>query len=128
MTVPDSERQFTLALPLEQLPPGSVVRCTVNETDILLCNLGREGIFAVRNRCSHMSKPLHGGRLVGHKISCPEHGAEFDIRNGEALSFPAVRPIKTYPVQVRDDGIYVSVAVEVAPANPNPWLTPWSGD
>lgn len=75
----------------------------------MLCRSARDEVFAIQNRCSHMAKPLHAGRLIGHQISCPEHGAEFDIRNGEALSFPAVRPIKTYPVEIRDGVVYVAL-------------------
>jgi 3-phenylpropionate/trans-cinnamate dioxygenase ferredoxin component len=115
-------------VPVEAVPPGSVLRITVEQTDILICNRGPDGIFAIRNRCSHMNKPLHAGRVIGCKISCPEHGAEFDIRSGEALSFPAVRPIRTYPVEVRGGIIHVYVAREDAPAVRNPWLNPWEGD
>jgi 3-phenylpropionate/trans-cinnamate dioxygenase ferredoxin component len=92
--------------------------------DILLCNIGAAGVFAIRNRCSHMNKPLQDGRLVGCKISCPEHGAEFDVRSGEALSFPAVRPLKTYPVEIREGAIYVKVVPDATPAVRNPWSGP----
>jgi 3-phenylpropionate/trans-cinnamate dioxygenase ferredoxin subunit len=90
--------------------------------DILLCNLGAAGVFAIRNRCSHMNKPLQDGRLVGCQINCPEHGATFDVRTGEALSFPAVRPLKTYPIEIRDGVIHVRVVPEAVPAVRNPWL------
>jgi 3-phenylpropionate/trans-cinnamate dioxygenase ferredoxin component len=110
------------------VPSGGVLRVTVRSVDILLCNLGVAGLFAIRNRCSHMNKPLQDGRLVGCKISCPEHGAEFDVRSGEALSFPAVRPVKTYPVRIRDGVIYVRVVPDTIPAVRNPWLGPGDGD
>jgi nitrite reductase/ring-hydroxylating ferredoxin subunit len=113
---------------VEAVPPGSVLRITVDRTDILLCNVGPDGVFAIRNRCSHMNKPLHAGRVIGCKISCPEHGAEFDIRSGDALSFPAVRPLKTYPVQIENGVIYVCIPPEAVPAVRNPWLNPWEGE
>jgi 3-phenylpropionate/trans-cinnamate dioxygenase ferredoxin component len=100
---------FVAAATLEQLRPGHLLRCTVGQIDILVCRPGRDNVFAIENRCSHLGKPLHCGRMIGFQLSCPEHGAEFDVRTGEALTFPAVRPIKTYPVDIRDGMIYVSV-------------------
>lgn len=100
-------------MPLEQVRLGHITRCSVGGADVLLCRLAGDAVFAIRNRCSHMAKPLHCGRLIGHQISCPEHGAEFDIRNGEALGFPAVRPIETYPVKIRDGVVYVAVRADL---------------
>ena len=33
------------------------------------------------------------GDLDGYELMCPLHGARFDIRNGAALSLPAVRGV-----------------------------------
>lgn len=54
-----------------------------------------------------MGKALATGRLMGCRIMCPEHSAEFDVTTGEALSFPAVRPLKTFATQIREGMVYV---------------------
>lgn len=79
--------------------------------EILVLNIRGE-IFAIANRCSHMSKPLAGGRLMGHQFVCPFHSAHFDVRSGKALGFPASRPIKTFEVHVEHDTVFI------APADP----------
>ena len=47
------------------------------------------------------------GDVTDFKIECWLHGAEFDLRTGEALTPPAVAPIKTYSVSVDGDSVTV---------------------
>jgi 3-phenylpropionate/trans-cinnamate dioxygenase ferredoxin subunit len=42
--------------------------------------------------------------VQGCIITCPRHGATFDIRTGDALSAPAYEPTAKFPVRV-DDGM-----------------------
>jgi 3-phenylpropionate/trans-cinnamate dioxygenase ferredoxin component len=105
----EDDCRFTPMFPVEELRPGQPRRCQVEGKDLLFCRLGDGSVYAVENLCSHMRKPLHGGRLIGPQITCPEHGAVFDVRSGEALSFPAVRPINTYPVEIRDGMVFIAI-------------------
>lgn len=75
---------------------------------IALCNTG-DGLYAVDDMCSHDRGPLDQGRLIGHKIECPRHGAQFDVTNGKALTLPAVRPIRSYKTRVDGHDIEVEV-------------------
>jgi 3-phenylpropionate/trans-cinnamate dioxygenase ferredoxin subunit len=75
---------------------------------IALCNTG-DGFYAVDDMCSHDRGPLDQGRLIGHKIECPRHGAQFDVTNGKALTLPAVRPIRSYKTRVDGHDIEVEV-------------------
>ncbi|MBI4300125.1 MAG: non-heme iron oxygenase ferredoxin subunit [Chloroflexi bacterium] len=75
---------------------------------MLLCNV--EGsYFAVDDVCTHDGGPLGQGRLFGHAIECPRHGARFDVRTGRVLALPAVVPIKSYSVRIEGTDIQVSV-------------------
>ena len=73
---------------------------------IALCNTG-DGFYAVDDMCSHDRGPLDQGRLIGHKIECPRHGAQFDVTNGKALTLQAVRPIRSYKTRVDGNDIEV---------------------
>ncbi|MBK6318034.1 MAG: non-heme iron oxygenase ferredoxin subunit [Dehalococcoidia bacterium] len=75
---------------------------------IALCNTG-DGIYAIDDMCSHDRGPLDQGKLIGHRIECPRHGAQFDVTNGKVLSLPAVRPIRSYPTRL--DGKEIEVEV-----------------
>ncbi len=45
----------------------------------------------------------------GNLVECPRHGAKFDVTTGRAVVLPAVRPVKTYPVEVDGDDVKVDV-------------------
>jgi nitrite reductase/ring-hydroxylating ferredoxin subunit len=57
-------------------------------------------LCATQARCPHKGGPLTEGSLEGHVLTCPWHGAQFDVRTGEVLRGPATRPLEVYPVHV----------------------------
>jgi 3-phenylpropionate/trans-cinnamate dioxygenase ferredoxin subunit len=68
--------------------------------------------FAIADLCSHDDGPVAEGELVDHELECPRHGARFNLRNGKALSLPAVVDIPAYPVRIEGDEILVGLPVE----------------
>lgn len=74
-----------------------------------MCNVGGE-FYAIADVCTHDRGPLGEGRLRGSVIECPRHGARFDVRDGSVKALPAVKPLPTYPVVVRDDVIEVAIS------------------
>ena len=78
------------------------------EEGILIVKVGDE-FFAVADECTHEELPLDKGMVYDCELECPYHHARFDLRTGEALTFPAIVPLKTYPVTVEDGDIYVDV-------------------
>ncbi len=69
-----------------------------------------DGFYAILDECSHDDAPLSEGEVVeGCRIECPRHGALFDIRNGDVLGFPAVEPVKAFPVKVENGMVMVQV-------------------
>ncbi|MCC6447040.1 MAG: non-heme iron oxygenase ferredoxin subunit [Armatimonadetes bacterium] len=75
---------------------------------LALCRVNDE-FYAIDDACTHDNGPLGEGELDDHQIECPRHGARFDVRTGAALSLPAVRGVKSYPVTVTGDDIFVDV-------------------
>jgi len=98
---------FTAVTPLAEVPQGSVKRVAIGGLSILLIHTA-DGIFAVENRCSHAEQPLECGRVKNGWISCPTHGARFDLETGEPLGGPAELPIATFAVRVAEDMIEVA--------------------
>jgi 3-phenylpropionate/trans-cinnamate dioxygenase ferredoxin subunit len=64
-------------------------------------------IFAFADTCSHSDASLSEGEINGYKIECWLHGAEFDIRTGEALTPPATEAIRTF--SITDNGETVEI-------------------
>ncbi|HEY8450237.1 MAG TPA: bifunctional 3-phenylpropionate/cinnamic acid dioxygenase ferredoxin subunit [Bacillota bacterium] len=65
--------------------------------------------YAIEDTCSHAEASLAEGEVSDCEVECPRHGARFDLRTGAALSLPAVRPVRTYPVRVEDGQLLVRV-------------------
>jgi 3-phenylpropionate/trans-cinnamate dioxygenase ferredoxin component len=90
------------------VPSGSVKVFQAGGQSIALCNL--DGTFyAVDNLCTHDNGPLGEGTLYNGTVECPRHGARFDVQTGAVRALPAVRPVRTYPVQVDGDEVNVDV-------------------
>lgn len=80
----------------------------VGGIEVLLVRIERE-VLAVANRCTHLGHALDRGRIMSGRITCPFHGACFDLRTGEALSGPAVTPLPRYALRVVDELIEIQV-------------------
>ena len=66
-------------------------------------------IFAVSDTCTHRGGPLSEGELEGTAVTCPWHGAEFDVRTGGVLGPPAATGVKSYPVRVTGTDIAIEI-------------------
>jgi 3-phenylpropionate/trans-cinnamate dioxygenase ferredoxin subunit len=98
--------EYTRVAKASELAAGAGLPVTVNGREILLCN--SEGrIAAIINKCSHAEEKLDCGRIRNGWISCPAHGARFDLETGEPLNHVASEPIEIFPVRVVDDWIEV---------------------
>jgi 3-phenylpropionate/trans-cinnamate dioxygenase ferredoxin subunit len=95
-------------LTLSQLTPGKPVRIEKNGESICVARIGDQ-VFAIGDVCSHSDASLSEGEITDFKIECWLHGAEFDLRTGEALTPPAVAPVKTYAVSVDGDSVTVDM-------------------
>ncbi len=93
-------------LKLSELTVGKPVKIEKDGRSICVARVGDE-VFAVDDVCSHSEASLSEGDVTDFKIECWLHGAEFDLRTGEALTPPAVAPIKTYSVSVDGDSVTV---------------------
>lgn len=74
---------------------------------VAVFNAGGE-FFAVEDRCTHQEAYLSDGFVDGRTVECPLHASCFDLRTGHPSGPPAVRPVRTYPVVVRDGAVFVT--------------------
>jgi 3-phenylpropionate/trans-cinnamate dioxygenase ferredoxin subunit len=96
---------------MDDIAPGGAKTCYAGDARVVLCRVG-DDIHAVEDVCTHDDGPLGAGTLVGWVIECPRHGAQFDVRTGDVVRMPAVAPVLTFPVEVRDGEVYVEVETE----------------
>ena len=91
-----------------QLLEGRPIRLEKQGRTICVTRVGSE-IFAIDDTCTHSDASLSEGDVTGTKIECWLHGAEFDLRTGEAITLPAVQPVRTYRVLEEADAISIEI-------------------
>ncbi|MEY3163838.1 MAG: hypothetical protein RI887_662, partial [Actinomycetota bacterium] len=74
---------------------------------VCVARIGDE-VFAVEDTCTHSEASLSEGEITGTKIECWLHGAEFDLRTGQALTPPATAALKTFKVEVNGNQVVVT--------------------
>lgn len=99
---------FVKVADLAELPEGAVLAVEASGVPVCLAHCEGE-VYAFRDNCSHRDFPLSQGELEACSITCEWHGARFDVRTGEALCLPAVRPIRTYACRVEEGAVLVDV-------------------
>ncbi|MEK7123564.1 MAG: non-heme iron oxygenase ferredoxin subunit [Patescibacteria group bacterium] len=125
--------KFVPILKLKDLSVGKKKKVEISGEEILVCNIGGE-IYAVSDRCGHMGVSLSRGEIFDSQVECPLHGSIFDLKTGKLISdqpremifkkmkkdfedllkdfgIPPVKikPLKTYPVEIRKGKIHVGI-------------------
>ena len=90
------------------VPEEDVIGVDIDAKSIALYQVDSE-IFATDNICAHGNARLCDGFLEGHEIECPLHQGKFDIRNGKAMCAPLTEDIRTYPVKIEGDRVFIEI-------------------
>src|SRR4051812_48870284 len=93
-----------------ELPEGRVTTVTAGHLSLALTHV--EGTFAaLDNHCPHQGGPLGEGPSENGLLRCPGDGYDYCPLAGQSPGAFGDE-VRTHPVEVRDDGIYVGVPVE----------------
>jgi len=98
----------------EELKSGTMKKVTAEGQEILVARV-TDKYYAIANRCSHMNGDLSQGTLEGTVVTCPRHGSQFDISNGQVVrwlkggllskvggALKTSKAIRVYNVKVED--------------------------
>src|SRR5512136_1039787 len=107
-TIDESKVEYLEIAPASELPPGERLFVEIEDKPIVIFNIAGQ-YFSIADVCSHDDGPVGEGSLDGYRISCPRHGAQFDVRTGKVMQMPAVVDIAAYPVRVVDGMIQLGV-------------------
>lgn len=104
-----SETALVDVCAIEDLPPGSVKVVHHGDTAIAVFNCDG-ALYAIEDRCTHDDGTLAEGEFDCDEcvVTCPRHGAEFDVRTGRALTLPAYIPVDTFPVEICDGRVRIA--------------------
>jgi 3-phenylpropionate/trans-cinnamate dioxygenase ferredoxin subunit len=93
---------------LDDLIPGERIFIDVDDMAVVIFNIAGD-VYAIEDRCTHDDGPLGEGEIEGFEIICPRHGARFDLRDGRALTLPAVEPTRYFPTRIIDNQIEIGI-------------------
>ena len=91
-----------------ELAPGEEKQIDLDGIEVALFNVEGE-YYVIEDICSHDSAPLCHGKFTGEEITCPRHGARFNVKTGAALCMPAFEPIDTYEVKIKGNDLMIEV-------------------
>lgn len=106
---------FTKTASASEILPGKMKAVKVDGKEILLANVDGT-IHAIANQCTHAHAPLSRGKLDGCVVTCPLHGAQFDVTSGKNLSDAKILFLKmkakdscSYPVKIEGTDVLVDM-------------------
>ena len=89
-----------------EIEPGSYQVYELEDASVIVFNHDGE-FYALEDLCTHDMSELSGGEFCGEEVTCPRHGALFNIKTGEALTPPAYEPANVFAVQIVDGTVQV---------------------
>ena len=112
----NTELEWIRVADVDELPPGRVKTVTAGTHSMALTNIDGE-FTAMDNRCPHQGGPLGEGSIeVGTDgqcwLRCPWHGWDFDPKTGLSPGAFEDSGQKIFPIDVRDNGIYIGLEAE----------------
>jgi len=116
MNEQDRQLEWHRVADVDELPPGRVKTATAGTRSMALTNIDGE-FTAMDNRCPHQGGPLGEGSIeIGGDgqcwLRCPWHGWDFDPKTGLPPGGHEDSGQPLFPVEVREDGIYVGLEAE----------------
>lgn len=88
-----------------EIPPGKSLKVKLGNEYIAIFNHSGS-FYAIQNRCPHQNADLADGYIRNNQVYCPMHNWAFDIKTG-AFAFNPGQKIKTYPVEIRNNEIFI---------------------
>lgn len=100
--------KLTKVAEVKDVPEGKAVCFNAEGQNIAVFNVGGT-YYAIDDTCPHSGGPLSQGMVEGTKVTCPWHGADFDLQTGEVLCPPAFEGVRSYKVVVEGNEINVEI-------------------
>ncbi len=99
---------FIKVAKVSDIQEGQMKGYSANGEEILIANIGGK-FYAMDAVCSHEEGPLPEGQLEDHIVTCPWHGARFDVRTAKVQGTPWASDLRTFEVKIEGEDILVKV-------------------
>ena len=98
---------FAKVADVTDLPAGKSICVEFGGEKVALFNVDGT-IYAIGDTCTHVGGPLSEGQVNGTVVTCPFHGATFDLTTGSATGPPASSAVKCYQARVEGDEVQIA--------------------
>ncbi len=98
------------ACAVADIEPDDVHRFDHEARTFAIYRTGDGQFFATDGLCTHAKIHLAGGFVMDDLIECPKHNGRFNFKTGKAQGAPVCVDLKTYPVKVEADTVYIRIA------------------
>lgn len=106
----------------KEFEEGTMKKVLVEENEILIAKAG-DNYYATGNRCTHLRGDLSQGKLEGTVVTCPWHGSQFDMKNGQVVRwtnwpkllsalaklFKPAKPLRVYKTKIEHGTILIEI-------------------
>jgi nitrite reductase/ring-hydroxylating ferredoxin subunit len=103
---------FAKVAELNDLDEGELIAVEIDGEPVCLAKVDGT-VYAFTGTCTHIGGPLYEGELDDDVVTCPWHGAQFNVRTGKVLRGPARQDIQTYALRLEGNSILVSLPDEL---------------
>ncbi|HZX12146.1 MAG TPA: Rieske 2Fe-2S domain-containing protein [Candidatus Nanoarchaeia archaeon] len=93
----------------DDLARGAMKAVNRGGLDLVVIHMKDDNFYCVRDECTHHQARLSEGFLRERSITCPFHAAQFDVRTGKASFAMPIPEVRTFPVAVGGEDIFVEI-------------------
>ena len=94
---------------LDDMEVDTIKNVVIDGQEICLAHAEDGSYYAIDDICSHEEFNLSEGEIWGLEVECPAHGSRFHLMTGEVSGPPATEPVRTFPVTVEEDDVYIEL-------------------
>ena len=98
------------ACDLSDVEDGEIFKAEIDGVGpVAVYRVGDE-LFATDDTCTHGQASLaDDGYIEDGKVICSWHDGAYDLRTGEPAALPCMLALKTYPVTVDGDEVFIEI-------------------
>lgn len=85
------KNEFVEVGKVSEISDGKMKHVEVDGKEVLIANVDGK-FYAISDRCGHMNALLSMGTLTGNTVTCPFHGAKYDVTSGKKYTEPILTP------------------------------------
>ncbi|MDF2838116.1 MAG: naphthalene dioxygenase ferredoxin [Paenibacillus sp.] len=101
--------QWIEACEVEDVEVEDVMRFDYGDRTFAIYRTEDRTYYVSDGYCTHERVHLADGLVMGNVIECPKHNGRFDIPTGSAKRAPVCVDLKTYPVKIENEKVFIQI-------------------